>query len=74
MHQTDRQTNREKMKSMTSEERKTAMEAHRAEMKQWIADNDIPAEFARLLGRGGHGGMGGYGRMMGAPYSDTNTN
>ena len=46
MNQSDRQTNREKMKSMTSEERKTAMEAHRAETKQWIADNDIPAEFA----------------------------
>ena len=67
--QTTRDTNRDKMETMTDAERKTAMEAERTALKQWITDNKIPDEFLRLL----HGGGMGHGGMMGedmAPPTD----
>jgi len=51
--QANREANRTKMESMTDDERKAAMEAERTAMKQWITDNNIPDEFARLV-RGSH--------------------
>ena len=69
--QANRQAQHDKMESMTSDERKTAMDAKRTEIQQWIADNDIPAEFARLLHRGGHGGFGGHSRGMDKPADST---
>ena len=72
--QTKREANKDSMESMTSDERKAAMESERAEFKQWMSDNDIPEEYARFVGGGrGHGGPGGpIGEM--APPQDTSTN
>jgi len=57
--QATRDANHAKMDSMTDAERKTAMEAERTALKQWITDNKIPDEFAHLLKMGGHGGPAG---------------
>ena len=56
--QTTRDANRDKFQSMTAAERKTAKETERTALTQWIADNKIPDEFARLLQMGGRGGHG----------------
>ena len=67
------EANRDKMESMTDDERKAAMEAERTALKQWITDNKIPDEFARLLRMGGRG-HGGHGGNFGPPANDTTTN
>lgn len=69
--QTTRGANHAKFETMTDSERKSAIDATRTAVKQWITDNKIPEQFARLLhgGNRGHGGM-----MMGgdmAPPSDS---
>lgn len=69
----EREANRDTMKDKTHEERKAAMEERRAEMKQWLGDNDIPEEYGRFIfgGHGrGHGGPGGRGGPM--PTSESN--
>jgi ABC-type phosphate transport system auxiliary subunit len=60
-----RDTMRDSLKDATPEERKTAMEQHRAEMDQWFKDQGIdrsilhPAGDGRMDGgRGGHGFRG----------------
>jgi outer membrane murein-binding lipoprotein Lpp len=63
--QSERDANRTKMESMTDDERKAAMDAERSALKQWISDNKIPDEFARLLEMGGHAGP---------PPSDSSSN
>jgi len=46
----------ESLKDKTKEERKTAMDAKRDELKKWAEDNDIPAGFFPMGGPGrGHG-------------------
>ena len=47
----------ESQKDKTKEERKTAMEAKRDELKKWAEDNDIPEGYMPM----GHGGPGGRG-------------
>jgi len=50
---------RASMPDKTPAERRALMEQNRAELKQWAADNSIPAAYLRLVRGGvhGHGGM-----------------
>lgn len=53
------ENNRDKIKDMTPQERKTQFESHRAELEKWAKDNGIDLKY--LMGRMGHGmgrGMG----------------
>jgi hypothetical protein len=61
--QAERETGHAKFESMTDAERKTAVEAKKAEMKKWLSDNKIPEDFMRTLHMGGH-----HGGMMGADH------
>lgn len=58
----NRKADMEKMKSLTSDERKTAIEAHRNELQQWADENGIDLKSLGLFGRHGmqehHGMMG----------------
>lgn len=59
--QSERESNREKMGSMTESERKTAMDAERTALDTWFSENDISTDYRYLLmgGHGRHGGPGG---------------
>jgi hypothetical protein len=60
--QTVRAANRATLENMTDIERKTAIDADKTALTNWISDNKIPNEFVRLLrvgGRAGHRGLGG---------------
>ncbi|MEI8073015.1 MAG: hypothetical protein WCH00_02925 [Candidatus Saccharibacteria bacterium] len=61
------QTNRQDLKGKTPAERKSSMDAKKAELTQWAKDNNVPIEYLNPGLGGGHGrGHGGMG-MMGAP-------
>lgn len=60
---------RTSLEGLTGEERRTAMQAERAALRQWAEDNGIPMEFCMFEGgmrprgegeRGGPRGMGGF--------------
>lgn len=52
--QSTHEANREKFKSMTEDERKSAMKSERDSLKQWLSDNGLTEEYGRyLMGRGG---------------------
>lgn len=58
---------RESLEGKTDEERKTAMEANREELKKWAADNDIPMKYVH----GPHIGHGrGHGKFEGEKLID----
>lgn len=54
----------------TADERRTAMQTKRDELKQWAADNSIPQRYLHL-GAGHHGGRGFGGPRESAPVGDT---
>ena len=54
----------ESLKDKTDEERKTAMETHKAEVQKWATDNGIDAQYLMPGGPGHRGGPGG-GMMRG---------
>ena len=57
------------MQNKTEAERKTAMEAKRAELDKWASDNGIDKQYLRFLMGGGRGhGHGGH--MMGDRGTD----
>lgn len=58
--QAEREADFDTLKDKTAEERRTAMQTKRVELKKWATDNDIPTEYARyVFGHGGgHHGMG----------------
>lgn len=67
--QKEREAVRDNAGDRTLEERKTEMEAKRAEFKTWLEENDIDDSYAYLL-MGGHGrGHGGPG--MGGPRQNS---
>jgi glycine cleavage system pyridoxal-binding protein P len=55
----ERGANRDTMKDKTDAERRTAMEARRAELEKWAKDNNVPIEYLHpgggMHGPGGHG-------------------
>lgn len=57
-----RKADREQMKDLSREERQSLLKSRRNEIKQWLADNTIPEEFARLPhhGRGPGGPRGDF--------------
>lgn len=65
--QTQRETNMDKFKDMTDAERKMEMETRRTAFEKWMTDNNIPAEYARLIHMGGHSGPRG---DMAPPIND----
>lgn len=66
----DMEANRDSMKDKTDAERKAAMDAKRTELETWAKNNNIPTEYLRLLGPGGHHGPGGPGGSD-APAANT---
>lgn len=68
--QSIREANKDKFSSMSQTERKAAMDAEKAAMDKWIADNKIPSEFARLVMGGGRGHGHGGGHGFGGPDMD----
>jgi len=63
-----RQASRDALTSKTPAERRAAMEADRASLEKWAADNKIPADLLTPGGQWGHMGnglMGGRGMMGG---------
>jgi hypothetical protein len=49
----NRQANMDKMKSMTPEERKTAMKTHKDELQSWAKDNGIDPQYLFVGHKGG---------------------
>jgi hypothetical protein len=66
-----RQANSAAMQSKTPAERRAALEADRASLKQWATDNKIPENLLMMGGPGGH--MGYMGGNDGAAPSGTPT-
>jgi cell division protein FtsN len=64
-------TSMDSLKDKTEEERRTAMEQGRTDLKQWATDNGIPEEYI-MMGHGGPGGgrMGGRGGFDGVKPED----
>jgi len=56
---TEMKTFMESLKDKTPEERKSAMDAKRDELKKWAEDNNIPKGYFPMGGRGGPGHMMG---------------
>lgn len=49
---------RQEFQDLSEEDRKSAMESKRTELEKWLADNNIPEEYARLIHMGKGGGPG----------------
>lgn len=59
--QSQREADRGTMKDKTDADRKTTMDAKKAELEKWAKDNNIPTEYLRFVMGGRHGHHGGPG-------------
>lgn len=71
--QADREANKDSFGSKTEAERKTEMEAKKADLEQWATDNNIPKEFMPFGGGRTPGGPGGHGGFKGQTPDATTT-
>jgi hypothetical protein len=74
---TQREANKDKMKTMTGTERRDAMKTERDALRTWADQNKIPTDLLQSLmmgpgGRGHGGGMMGGGAPDDAPAASTN--
>ncbi len=73
-----RQADRTADQSLTRDQRKAKMDAHKTANDTWLKDNGVDAQYGHLLmgggrGHGGPGGPGGDGGPRGAAKSTTTT-
>jgi hypothetical protein len=59
--QSQRESNKDKFKDLTPEERKTQMEEERTQLGKWAKDNGIDIQYLMSFGNRGHGGPDGLG-------------